>query len=65
LDCGRHLRGVVKGGESIGPGTIEVQVLLDVLHQKPQAFAGMVASAHLVDIAKGALNRIGTGTVGW
>jgi hypothetical protein len=38
-------------------------MLLDGLHQMPDALAGMIAGALLVDIAEGPLNRIGPGAV--
>lgn len=39
-------------------------MLFHILHQVPDAFAGMIAGTLVVDVPKRSLNRIGQRTVG-
>ena len=46
------------------PRPIDLQMLFHILHQLPDPFAGVIACTFIMDIAKGALNRIGARAVG-
>ena len=63
-DGSGDLRGVVDLGEGIVPRAIDVQMLVHILHQVPDAFAGMIPGTLVMDITKGSLNGIRPGTVG-
>ena len=54
-DSSGYLWIVVGFGEGIAPRPIDLQVLFHILHRVPDAVAGMIAGALIVDVAKGPL----------
>ena len=62
-ECRGHFRGEVDLRKGVAPRSIDLQMLLYILHQMPDAFAGMVPGTFIMDVAKGPLNRIRTRTV--